>query len=238
MKHTYDTIINPEISICQPEKGFRFSSDAVFLSWFVKTAGVRRIADVGSGSGIVSALISLMRGIERIDAIEMQDVMYGCLTNTIQKCGLDGRVIPVQADIREFRPQYKYDAIVCNPPYRDPSSGHLPKDETELNARFCTTMNADDLFAFANSFLNYTAGLFLSYDADMMPALFESAFRHGFEAKRLMPVCPDIDIKPKIILMEFRKGGGRELSFESPLYQKINGQISPQVKKILSGEWN
>lgn len=238
MKYTYDTIISDRIKICQPEKGFRFSSDAVYLSWFVKSIGVKRIVDIGSGSGVIAAILSIVRNIKHIDAVEMQESMFDCLIDTVQKSQLEKTVFPIKTDIREFRPKYQYDAAVCNPPYRDPSSGHLPKDETELNARFTTTMRPDDIFSFARSYLKFGAGLFMSYDADMMPMLFESAFKFGFEAKRLMPVCPDINMKPKIILIEFRKGGGRELSFDAPLYQKINGVQSPMAAKILSGEWD
>lgn len=238
MELTIDTIINDSVKICQPKSGFRFSIDAVYLSWFSRTLKNQHFIDIGSGSGVISALLVKMNRISKIDALEMQDVMHDCLQKTLTLCGLHNNVSILKYDIKKYKSSFQYDGAVCNPPYRDPNSGHLPKDETERNARFTSTMCADDVFAFCRSYLKFGAGLFMSYDADMMPSLFESAFKYGFEAKRLMPVCPDIHIKPKIILIEFRKGGKRELSFEAPLYQKINGQESEINKKILSGEWD
>lgn len=238
METTIDTIINDSIKICQPKKGFRFSIDAVYLSWFTKTTKEQRFIDIGSGSGIISALMVKLNKILQIDALEMQEIMNDCLEKTLMLSYLHNNVSILKYNIKEYKPSFQYDGAVCNPPYRDPNSGHVPKDETERNARFTSTMCADDIFAFCRSYLKFGAGLFMSYDADMMPALFESAFKHGFEAKRLMPVCPDINVKPKIILIEFRKGGKRELSFEAPLYQKINGAESEINKKILAGEWN
>ena len=233
-----DTIITEDIKICQPVKGFRFSTDAVYLSWFVRSSPSQHLIDIGSGSGVISAILAKMGKAGRIDAVEMQEEMAQCLTKTISLSNIQNTVSLLIKDIREYRPDFQYDGAVCNPPYRDPSSGHVSKNPTELNARFATTMKADDVFAFCRSFLKFGSPLFMSYDADMMPVLFESAFRHGFEAKRLIPVCPDINMKPKIILMEFRKGGKRELSFEAPLYQKINGEDSETHKKIIGGQWN
>ncbi|MCD8552782.1 methyltransferase [Seleniivibrio sp.] len=237
MQKTIDPIIKSDIRICQPENGFRFGVDSVYLAWFAQLSGNKRIVDIGSGSGVITALLVKLKGIKQCDAVEMQPVMFNCLDETVGLCEIQNNVKQMNIDIRSYRPDFQYDGAVCNPPYRDPSSGRVPTDETELNARFTTTLTADDIFSFCRSFLKFGAGLFLSYDADMMPVLFESANKFGFEAKRLMPVCPDINVKPKVILMEFRKGGKRELSFEAPLYQKINGVPSPMHENIFSGEW-
>jgi tRNA1Val (adenine37-N6)-methyltransferase len=237
MSYTIDTIISEDLLICQPKNGFRFGVDSVYLAWFSQLAGNKTIIDIGSGSGVISALLAKLKGIKRIDAVEMQPVMFKCLEQTIEVCQIQNNVKLLNTDLRSYRPDFQYDGAVCNPPYRDPASGHVPEDITELNARFTTTLTADDIFSFCRSFLKFGSPLFLSYDADMMPVLFESANKFGFEAKRLMPVCPDINVKPKVILMEFRKGGRRELSFEAPLYQKINGEPSPMHKKIFTGEW-
>jgi len=237
MKNTYDDIVKENIIVCQPEKGFRFSIDSVYLSWFVKYKKKSNLIDIGSGSGVISALLAVVRGFESIDAVEYQPVMFECLKNTVEACELKDRINPVCCDIQSFRPEKTYDIAVCNPPYRDPSAGRISCDETELNARFTSTMNVENVFCFCKSFLKNSGSLYLSYDADMMPDLFEASKKHGFEAKRLMPICPDIGFRPKIILMEFRKNVGREMVFEAPLYLKINGKQSEMDKKIMTGQW-
>jgi len=232
------TIVDSDILISQPEKGFRFSVDSVYLSWFVCYKKNRKVLDIGSGSGVIAALLAKKRGFENITALEMQDKMAECLKETVIHSEIEDIVKVVQADIKEYRPDGEYDIAVCNPPYRDASTGRVPADETELNARFTNTMCADDVFRFCKSYLKNSGSLYLSYDADLMQDLFESAVKHGFEAKRLMPVCPDIYKRPKIILIEFRKNTGREMIFESPLYQEINGKQSEQDKRIMTGDWN
>lgn len=237
MSFTEDSIVSKNITVCQPEQGFRFSVDSVYLAWFVRFRKSASVIDIGAGSGVVSALLAGLRGFDDIDAVEAQEVMYKCLCGTVAMSEMEGRVRPVHTDINKFRPGRKYDIAVCNPPYRDPSTGRVPADETELNARFTTTMKADDVFSFCKSYLENSGSLYLSYDADMLADLFHAGFKYGFEPKRLMPVCPDIGVKPKIVLMEFRKNSGREMSFEAPLYQKINGEQSETDKNIMEGKW-
>jgi tRNA1Val (adenine37-N6)-methyltransferase len=232
------SIVDKDILICQPEKGFRFSVDSVYLSWFVCYKKDKKVLDIGSGSGVISALLAKKRGFCEITALEMQDKMTECLKQTVISSEIEEIVKVVQADIKEFKPDGEYDIAVCNPPYRDASTGRVPADETELNARFTNTMCADDVFRFCKRYLKNAGSLYLSYDADLMQDLFESATKYGFEAKRLMPVCPDIHKRPKIILIEFRKNTGREMIFESPLYQEINGEQSEQDKRIMTGDWS
>jgi len=237
MQYSYNSIISQKVIICQQEAGFRFSVDSVYLAWLVNFKKNSRVIDIGAGSGVISSLLAVIKGFDKIDAVELQMKMYECLVNTIDRSGLNGRVIPTNSDIKKYKPNYEYDIAVCNPPYRDPSTGRIPTDVTELNARFTTTMHVSDVFRFCKSYLKNSGSLYLSYDSDMLADLFEAGLKYGFEPKRLVPVCPDIGVKPKIVLMEFRKNVGREMSFEPPLYQKINGVQSETDKNIMQGKW-
>jgi len=237
MEISINNIVREDINICQPIKGFRFSVDSVYLAWFVRFKKKSKIIEIGAGSGVVSTLLAKIKRFDNICAVEYQKNMFHCLNETIEKNKLNDVIVPVESDIKLYKPDAEFDIAVCNPPYRNPSSGRVPADETELNARFTSTMCADDVFEFCKRYLSNSGSLYLSYDADLMQDLFESAVSKGFEAKRLIPVCPDINVRPKIILIEFRKNVGREMIFEAPLYQKINGMQSEQDKNIMQGEW-
>lgn len=232
---TESTIVREDITICQPEKGFRFSMDSIYLSWFVKYKKNASLVEIGAGSGVISTLLAKLKGFDRLTAIELQEVMFNCLKRTITLNEL--KINAVNSDIKEYKPDCEFDIAVCNPPYRDSTTGRVPKDEVELNARFTTTMHVDDVFSFCRSYLKNSGSLYLSYDADLTADLFEAGYKYGFEAKRLLPICPEVDVKPKIVLMEFRKNVGREMSFEPPIYQKVNGEQSKADRKIMTGEW-
>ncbi|PLX66241.1 MAG: SAM-dependent methyltransferase [Denitrovibrio sp.] len=237
MNFNHDKIINNEIIVCQPIDGFRFSSDSIYLAWFANLTKSLKIVDIGSGSGIISALLTIFGSSNIIDAVELQPEMFTCLNKTIQFSGLEDSISPINADIKTFEPEYKYDIAICNPPYKKLGTGREPKNKIDLNARFTTTMSVDDVFSFCKSYLTNSGKLFLSYDAEMVADLFEAGLKYGFEPKRLMPICNDLGMKPKILLMEFRKGAGREMIFEPPLFQNINGVQTELDKNIMQGKW-
>jgi len=234
---TLNSIVEENIIVCQPEKGFRFSVDSIYLAWFVRYRKNSAVLDIGSGSGVISALLGYMKKFERIDALELQPEMFRCLKETVERSELQNVVSTLCIDINKYNPNRVYDIVVSNPPYRSSASGRVPEDNVELNARFTTTMHVEDVFRFSGSYLKNSGSLYLSYDADLLADLFEAGARYGLEPKKLMPVCPDINVKPKIVLMEFRKNTGREMNFEAPLYQKINGEQSELDEKIMTGKW-
>jgi tRNA1Val (adenine37-N6)-methyltransferase len=237
-KMLLNDIVREDVKICQKQEGFKFSVDSVYLAWFVNEHTESKIIDIGSGSGVISALLAKLKGYQHITALEMQGEMYECLKCTVSESKISTQVTAIQADVREYEPENRYDAIVCNPPYRDVSSGRIPADKVKLNAKFTTTMCAEDVFCFGSKYLKTGGSIYLSYCTDRLADLFESGIKHGFEAKTIMPIYPDIDMKPKITLMRFTKGGGRELSIEKPYFIKINGQQTEQDKKIMNGEFN
>jgi tRNA1Val (adenine37-N6)-methyltransferase len=238
MNKTLGTIIKENLFISQPDKGFRFSSDSVYLAWFVRKKKNAKVLDIGSGSGVVSVLLAGMKDFNNIDAVEFQTEMFECLRESVDKSGLNEVIKTYNQDIKDFVPDSKYDVIVSNPPYKKADSGRLPENKTDLYARFTKTMCADDVFRFSASWLKEGGSLYLSYDAESVSDLFDSGTKHGFEAKKIMPIYGDLDKRPKIVLMEFRKGAGRELIFEPPFFQKINGEISDLETKIMGGDWD
>jgi len=238
MEISFDTILEEKFCIVQPKHGFRFSSDPVYLSWFIRFRKNAQVVDIGSGSGIISVLLAGKKGFENIDAVELQPEMYDCLCKTVRESGMENVINTIQSDIKMYAPEKQYDIAVCNPPYKDPSTGRLSVIQTELNARFTTTMHVRDVFSFCRSRLKNSGSLYLCYDADLIADLFECGLEYGFEPKRLMPVCGDTGMRPKTVLMEFVKNSGRGLVFEPPLLLKINGEPSKLAEKILKGDWD
>jgi len=238
MNITLDSIIDNKLTICQPENGFRFSSDSIYLANFLDGEAELKLIDIGSGSGVIAALLAKIRGFKDIDAVEYQDKMFQCLLKTVAKSELQTIVTPHHCDIKMFKPDKRYDLVVSNPPYKRLGSGRLPSDETDLNARFSKSMSGLDVFRFASSWLKNNGSVYMSYDAESVADLFEWGFQQGFEAKRMKLIYNDLKAKPKIVLAEFRRGGGRELTFEPPHFININGVKSDEEIRIMNGDWD
>lgn len=232
MNKTYDSIVRRDIIICQPEEGFRFSVDAVMLADFVRPSAKSKTIDIGSGSGVIAALLAKVKGYTDIDALELQENMFSCLCETVEKNALEGVVRPVLGDLRSYRPEFHYDAAVCNPPYRKESSGKIPPTLTERTARFNGTMSLDDLFGFCKSFLKSGGSLSVCIDSDLLADVFVTARKNRLEPKRMRLVHPDGQTVARTALIEFRRDGKAELITEPPLIMRINGEYTEEMRRI------
>ncbi len=233
---TIDSIIFPHIKICQPAKncGFRFGSDSLLLSYFANIKKGSLIADVGSGSGIISVLVSLMYQ-SKVTAIEIQEEMFYCLQKTISLCNLENSITAINADIKNFKNRELFDGIICNPPYRKIGTGKLSNTENSCKARFSSEMDLNILMAFAKQNLKYGGKIYFSYDADMASEAFLLCISNNFEPKRLRFVYPSPNKNAKLLLMECVFGGGREIKIEPPLFQNSNDNT--EYENIFKGLW-
>jgi tRNA1Val (adenine37-N6)-methyltransferase len=231
MKTTYNHIVRKDIIICQPEDGFRFGGDALMLADFVRPSRKRTI-DIGSGSGVISALLAKVKGFVSIDAIELQENMFACLSETVRVNNLEGIVKPILCDMRDYRPDFHYDVAVCNPPYRKESTGKIPPTLTERTARFNETMSLENLFGFCRSFLKSGGSLFICIDSDLLTDVFDTARKNRIEPKRMRLVHPDVNTCARTALIEFRRDGKPELLIEPPLIMRINGEYTEEMRRI------
>ena len=236
--YTVDTILRPDIKICQPhpKEGFRFGCDSVILSYFSKLKHKWRVADVGSGSGVIAAIIAKMYGV-KVTAIEIQHNMFSYLKKTIELSCLENLVDAVEADAFIYRTKIKFDAVICNPPYRNESTGKVSLDDSERIARFSSKMDMDVLLTFCKCNLKYGGKLFFCYDVDLLIGAINRCKNAGFEVKRLQFVYPSINKNARLVMVECIFGGGESLIVDKPIYQKSGNNITEKYQQILSGNW-
>ncbi|MDD2763209.1 MAG: 50S ribosomal protein L3 N(5)-glutamine methyltransferase [Opitutaceae bacterium] len=84
-------------------------------------AGVRRAADVCTGSGCLAVLLARRFPRARIDAIDLSAGALAVAKINVAQHGLAGRVTLHRSDVFTAVPPARYDVILCNPPY-EPSA--------------------------------------------------------------------------------------------------------------------
>ena len=103
---------------------------------------VRRILDLGTGSGCIAVACAHAFPDARVDAVDASPAALDVARRNVTLHGLEGRVRVVESDlfegidarIEERRPAARYDLVVSNPPYvpdeemagLPPSSGPSP----------------------------------------------------------------------------------------------------------------
>jgi len=220
MDKSLDSIIYKDIKIVQPKKGFRFSVDSPLLFRFInEKKQFNNVLDIGSGSGVLSALIAKKYRVQHIDAVEINEVLYECLLDTIKFNKFDNLITPYNINIFDFKPSLNYDLIVCNPPYRKRGTGRVCKDEFENFARFDDLMPLDKLFSYVKSVLKNRGYFYISYDADLLVQPLYLGRKNNLEPKRMQFLYPAENKPARLVFIEFVKGAGVEIKIEPPIFQ-------------------
>ena len=131
---TKDAMLDGQLTLWQPAKGcgYRFNLDPILLSGFAPTQGT--VLDLGSGCGVLG-LTMLLRGADRLIAVEKEPVMADLILRNAQENGLADRVEVICADLRELQ-DFKADHVVSNPPYFKPGTGRSAAHALKDAARF------------------------------------------------------------------------------------------------------
>ena len=151
---TLDTFYHGRIFVLQKKSGYRFSVDAPLLADFVQTERRDNLLEIGTGSGVISLLLSI-KPFARVTALEIQESLVDLARRNVQLNKLTDRICVVQGDIRDFVTREKFDVIFSNPPYIKQKSGHLSPSGEKSVAKHELKINIFDinLLAYVIKFL-------------------------------------------------------------------------------------
>ena len=136
------------LKIIQNKKWFCFGIDSVLLSDFAKEIkNNSTVLDLGSGTGIISILLSKKINAKKIVGIEIQKEVYEMSKKSIILNDLEN-VDFINEDIKNLNKiieNNSCDAIVTNPPYMKKNSGIKNENEMKLISRHEIKCNIEDI---------------------------------------------------------------------------------------------
>jgi len=221
------------LQIIQARKGYRFSIDPVLLCAFADIPGDARVADLGTGSGIIPLLLHLHgKGCAYL-GIEKQSGLACRALRTVELNGMHDRIEILHGDICCLPSDLAagFDAVISNPPYRKRDSGRVAPNEERAVARHETTGKLHDFLQAANFLLKKDGGLSLVYPIERMVELLSEMHQLQLEPIRLRLVHPRAGKAANLVLVEGRKNGHPGLRVEAPLvvYQGPGRGYTPEV---------
>jgi len=212
--------INESLSLIQKKDGLMFGTDAYLLAAYMR-GDVRRAAELGSGTGVVS-LLALARGkAERVCAIEAQEDFADLTRRNGVLNGLDGRLLTLHADVRTVNEKElggRVDAVLSNPPYMRAASGKENAVSGKNIARREVLGGIDDFCACASRILRYGGTFYAVYRAERLCDLMVSLRNHGLEPKKMTFVHAHPGAEPSMVLVASRAGGNPALTVTRPLF--------------------
>ena len=236
---TIDALFQGKLRFYQSETGYRFSLDAILLAYFIRTRRGDRVADLGTGNGVIALILAYLDPSLKITAVEVQREMANYAFRNVRLNGLQERVTIVHADVCEIEgvaaPE-SYDVVACNPPYRQTTSGRVSPDEERKVARHEVRATLRDFLRAGSYLLAVKGGMSLIYPSIRAVDLLQAMRETGIEPKRLRMIHSFADTEASLLLAEGVKGGKSGIEVLSPLivYEK-DKTYTPEVMRMLEG---
>ncbi|NOT77229.1 MAG: methyltransferase [Cyclobacteriaceae bacterium] len=122
----------------------KVGTDAVLIGAWANVDNAKSILDIGTGSGVIALMMAQRSASDtRIDAVELQKEDAEQASENVSSSPWSEKVKVFHRDILEFRPDKKYDLIVCNPPFFTKSL--LPPDTSRRDVRHDDQLNFNQL---------------------------------------------------------------------------------------------
>ena len=185
----------------QPEEGYRYNSDSIFLYDFITTFAPKgRLLDIGCGVGILSLLLSRDFSLETT-IIDKQESMLSYAKHNFSLNGLS--VEAVLGDIGTYQADQRFETIVSNPPFYD--SSVTQSENTHLNiARYAHHMPMEVLIRSARRLLVPRGYFLFCYDAKQVDRVLQVLREAGLNPEQLRFVHSKVDREAKIVMIAAR----------------------------------
>ena len=105
-----------QFAINQDKSAFRVGTDGVLLGAYADIKGVKRILDIGAGTGLISLMLA-QRSNAEIVAIEPDHDSCLQAYENVDQSKWKSRIKVVNSTLQEYEDNRKFDLIVTNPPY-------------------------------------------------------------------------------------------------------------------------
>lgn len=229
------------LKIIQNKDGFCFGIDSVLLSDFAKS--IKRdseVIDLGTGTGIISILLSAKTSVKKIIGVEIQKNVAEMAIKSIKMNNLADKIEILNADIRnlvEIMNLNSYDAIVVNPPYIKNNTGLKNENKEKLISRHEVECTIEDIAKVSYKLLKDKGEIYMVHRPDRLIDIIQAFRKEKLEIKKMRLIYPKEGEAANLILIKAVKNGKPFLKIENPLYvYNKNGNYTQEIKEIYNKE--
>ena len=210
--------LSDKISVCISSE-HRFGTDAFLLASFSHARHKDITADFCSGNGIVALLLERDFSPKKIYALEIQKKAFDQIGLSIKNSEIENdKIIPVHADLKDFKFDEELDLITCNPPYKINGTGIKNNTESCSIARHEMLCTINDVCRSASRNLKFGGRLCVCNRPERLCDIMVAMRESGLEPKRIRFVSKNKNTAPWLVLVEGRKGSKPFMKVEPQLY--------------------
>ncbi len=240
MTLTRDGLFNRQLTVLQPERGYRFAVDSVLLGAFACAVRSRTCVDLASGCGVVGFILLARGRVDGVVGVEIDATLASAAAEGARENAFGERYRVIEADLREagWREEVgRVGLVVSNPPYHVTGTGRCSPDEGRARGRHDATCTLEDVLDAASALLEPGGRLCVVLPPERMGAFLSCASARGLFASRLRPVYPKPGRPSRMVLLEVGSAeaeGG--LVLETPLLlHDAQGTYTEEARDILAG---
>ena len=211
--------------IIQDPKRFCFGMDAVLLSGFAAAEKGERVADLGTGTGIIPILMEAKTEGSHFTGLEIQPESADMARRSVALNHCEEKISIVTGDLKEASKILGcgcFDVVTSNPPYMTASHGLVNPDQAKAIARHEILCSLEDVVREASRLLRTGGRFYMVHRPFRLVEIFRVMTQYKLEPKRMQMIYPFRDREPNMVLIEALKGGRGRLTVERPLivYEK------------------
>lgn len=234
---TCDTFYHGRVQILQKKGGFRFSIDAPLLADFIQTKEADRLLELGTGSGIIALLLSI-KPFARLTALEIQPDLVNLARRNVRLNNLEDRIQVIQADLRTYASEQKYDIVFSNPPYIKKKSGYLSPSAQKSVAKHELKCTIFDIMQKTGEWLKLEGMAYFIYPAIRIKDFMQAAEDERLKIRSFRPVHPYRDSEPNFFLVSCDRLSQEPRHLPPLILYEREGKYTEEAERIFSGRTN
>lgn len=199
------------LKIIQDKSKYCFTSDAAILANFVKAKKTETVCEIGTGTGVISILLSKKQNPKKIVAFEIQESAANLAKRNVELNNLENQIEIINAPIQDylkFVRRESFDVVATNPPYTKLSkSGLVSKCEEEAISKHEVCLTLSELISCSTKLLKFGGRFYVVYDAKRTAELIYKLKQNNLEPKKMFFTAASENSNPILVLIEAVKGG-------------------------------
>lgn len=173
----------------------KVGTDGVLLGAYVDCDDAEKILDIGTGTGLIAIMLA-QKSLAQIDAIDIQKDSVILAKENIENCPWNSRIYVYDVGLQEFKPNYKYDLIVSNPPYY--TTDIIAPESNRAISRHNLSLNIKDLAEHSCRLLSNKGKLYVIYPTKQAYEFESIALQLGLHKNTDLLIRPNI-LKNEIV---------------------------------------
>jgi len=214
----------------QPEEGYCYNSDSIFLYDFISQSRPRgRMLDVGAGCGIVGLLVARDNPGVRLEAVEKQEAFVRYASKNAEINGIPYTI--QHANFLAFEDAEGFDYIVSNPPFYHEGASRS-SNEMLRTARYNVHLPVDAFIAHAAGLLRPQGHLMLCYDPQQFAHLCAACERAKLRVVDVQFVHSKKDRNATLVMLHARKNSRSLMKVRPPVIAFEEDEFSAKSLQV------